>query len=97
MKKDANLPDEVVDCSTIGTYPDLTFTLDGIAYTLQSTEYILEVTSMGQTECIVGLQGMDLPSPINNGFILGDVFIRKFYTHFDMANLRVGFALAKDS
>lgn len=40
--------------------------------------------------------GMDLPAPIDKGFILGDVFIRKYYTHFDTAGLRVGFALAKD-
>lgn len=35
---------------------------------------------------------MDLPASLANAIILGDVFIRAYYTHFDMANSRVGFA-----
>lgn len=47
MKKDSGLPDQIVDCTKIDSYPDLTFTLDGTDYTFKSREYILEVTSMG--------------------------------------------------
>ncbi len=36
-----------------------------------------------------------MPGPLANAFILGDSFIHKYYTHFDMTNKRVGFALAK--
>jgi len=38
---------------------------------------------------------MDLPAQLSNAIILGDVFIRVYYTHFDMQNKRVGFAVAK--
>ncbi|EAR96068.1 eukaryotic aspartyl protease (macronuclear) [Tetrahymena thermophila SB210] len=86
---------QAVDCSTISKFPNLTFTIGGDDYVLAPTDYILQVTAQGQTECVLGIQGMDLPSPIDNAFILGDSFIHKFYTHFDMANKRVGFALAK--
>jgi hypothetical protein len=35
---------------------------------------------------------LDLPPQLGNAFILGDSFIKKYYTHFDAANNRVGFA-----
>jgi len=37
---------------------------------------------------------MDLPPQLANTFILGDSFLKKYYTHFDVANKRVGFAKA---
>jgi len=37
---------------------------------------------------------MELPKALGNSIILGDIFLRKYYTHFDFANNRVGFAPA---
>jgi cathepsin D len=37
---------------------------------------------------------MELPPSIGNAFILGDSFLKKYYTHFDLGNKRVGFAEA---
>jgi len=36
--------------------------------------------------------GMELPTP--NSWILGDSFMKVYYTHFDMEGERVGFAKA---
>ena len=82
------------DCSNINKLPTVTITLNGKNYLLGPTDYVLEITSGGQSECINGFDGTTFPSQLANTLILGDLFIRKFYTLFDFANKQVGFATA---
>lgn len=89
-KMTAELPASL-DCSKMDTYPDLTFTIGQDDYVLKPAEYILNVEN---TVCQLGLIGMDLPPQLGNAFILGDSFMKTYYTHFDMTNKRVGFAIS---
>merc|ERR1711964_782521 len=75
--------------------PDITFTIDGKEYNLTESDYQVKMTVLGQTECVIGVMGMKLPDKMKDMFILGDVFMRKYLTHFDMDGNRVGMALAK--
>ncbi|CAG9321483.1 unnamed protein product [Blepharisma stoltei] len=82
------------DCSNINSLPTISFTINGINYPLTPQQYVLQITSQNQTECIGGFEGIDFPSYLSHDFILGDVFIRAYYTLFDIAGARVGFATA---
>lgn len=85
----SNLPLKL-DCSNTSQYPDFVVTLGGVQYTVPPSYYIIEVN----TTCLLGLRGMDLPPYFGNTIILGDVFIRRYYTHFDFGGQQVGFAVS---
>jgi saccharopepsin len=80
-----------VDCDKRDGLPDLTFTLTGHNFTITSYDYILEV----QGSCISAFMGMDFPEPVGPLAILGDAFLRKWYSVYDLGSNSVGLAKSK--
>ncbi|KAJ1176600.1 hypothetical protein NDU88_001872 [Pleurodeles waltl] len=81
----------VVSCSNIDSLPTLSFTIGGTSLPLPPSAYILQ----NNGECSVGIMATYLPS--QNGqplWILGDVFLRQYYSIYDLTNNQVGFATA---
>ena len=80
-----------VDCNKRDELPDMSFTLTGHNFTIGPYDYILEV----QGSCISSFFGMDIPEPAGPLAILGDAFLRKWYSVYDLGTNSVGLALAK--
>jgi len=78
------------DCSGVESLPNLTWTIDGIDYVMTPNDYVLSVEEGGQKECVMGVLSSAFPDNFNY-FILGDSFMRKYYSYFDKVNARVGF------
>jgi len=80
------------DCSNRNQLPTISFTLSGIDMTLEPSFYVLYgADETGQNVCQLGIESLDPGLPI---WILGDPFLRKYYTIFDRQNNQVGFATA---
>lgn len=78
-----------VECDKRDSLPDMSFTLSGKEFTITPYDYILEV----QGSCISSIFGMDFPGdPL---IILGDAFLRKWYSVYDLGGGRVGLAQSK--
>jgi len=80
-----------VDCSKRDSLPDVTFGLSGYNFTIGPYDYILEVSG----SCISSFFGMDFPEPVGPLAILGDSFLRRWYSIYDLGEGTVGLAKAK--
>ncbi|KAM9319228.1 gastricsin-like [Gastrophryne carolinensis] len=81
----------LVNCDSIQNLPTLSFTISGTSFPLPPSAYILQNNGY----CSVGIMPTYLPS--QNGqplWILGDVFLRQYYSVYDLGNNQVGFATA---
>ncbi|XP_044122279.1 renin [Neovison vison] len=93
--KELSTNEYVVNCNQVPTLPDISFHLGGRAYTLTSSDYVLQDSYGNDDLCTLALHGLDVPPPTGPVWVLGASFIRKFYTEFDRHNNRIGFALAR--
>jgi len=80
-----------VECNTRSSLPDLTFTLTGYNFTISAFDYILEI----QGSCISAFTPMDIPAPAGPLAILGDAFLRQWYSIYDLGSNSVGLAKSK--
>lgn len=83
-----------IDCSTMSSLPNISFVIEGRDFQLRPDDYIMKIINEGTTVCLSGFEGVSLGSRL---WIMGDVFIGRFYTIFDLGKKRLGFAEAKSN
>ncbi|GFN91302.1 cathepsin d (lysosomal aspartyl protease) [Plakobranchus ocellatus] len=84
------------DCSEVDNLPDVEFIINGKKLSLSSKDYVVKWFQEGSLVCLSAFRGRkDFTEGNESLWTLGHVFMRGFYTYFDKANSRVGFAKAK--
>jgi len=75
----------VVPCHSVPSLPDINFKFGNQSYPLSSSDYIFKVDQ----SCISAFSPMDSSSGL---WIIGDVFLRRYFSVFDLGKKAVGFA-----
>ncbi|AET38129.1 proteinase A Ecym_2396 [Eremothecium cymbalariae DBVPG len=77
----------IAPCSGSG-FPDLTFELAGRSFTISSSDYVVQ---WDDTTCAVAITPLDLGGA-GKMVIIGDVFLRRWYSIYDLSKNAVGLA-----
>lgn len=82
-----------VPCSRVPSLPVLTFYLDNKPYPMRGSDYI--VYDQASKTCLSAFMGRDINLPTGSLWILGNPFLRRYYTVYNLGNDAVGFARVK--
>ncbi|KAM4846079.1 pepsin A-5-like [Thomomys bottae] len=91
IKAKAYSSEYVLDCDAINTLPDVVFTINGINYPVPASAYIKKVHSH---ICLSNFEQGENNSSDTEIWVLGDVFLRLYFSVFDRENNRIGLAPA---
>jgi hypothetical protein len=78
------------NCSNFDKLKDIHFVIGDDKYTLSPNVYVVKFSNGFEDKCELGIVPMDMP--VTNGLILGDEFMKVYYTEFDLENKRIGLA-----
>lgn len=81
----------VIDCEKVPKLPDISLVISGKEFPLSSKDYIIE----WHGECMSAFVSQNIQSPTGPIWVLGSVFLQRFYAVFDMEHSRIGLAPAK--
>ncbi|KAL7985298.1 hypothetical protein Chor_003868 [Crotalus horridus] len=80
-----------VDCNNVQNMPTITFFINGSQLPLPPSAYVFN----NNGHCSLAIEPTYLPSSTGQPlWILGDIFLKEYYSIFDMGKNRVGFALS---
>ncbi|CAF0788764.1 unnamed protein product [Adineta steineri] len=94
---DPNTGWSIVNCQTkpLSAFPNITVTISGVPFVLTPLMYLEIVSNSAGYTCYSLITSIDQNDANGNPiWILGDFFMRRFYSVFDMQNNRIGLALS---
>jgi len=77
-----------IDCSKVASLPKLTVTLGGQEFDLEGKDYTINAGG----QCLFAFMPIDVPAPRGPLWIMGDVFMKKYYCIFDYGNKQMQIA-----
>ncbi|KAJ3053477.1 Esterase/lipase/thioesterase [Rhizophlyctis rosea] len=85
-----------VSCDLAG-FPDVAFVFDGKNYTLTPEDYVELDQTQDPVQCILAATDAEAEDiwEVKAPFVLGAVFLRKYYSAYDIDKKRIGFAPAR--
>lgn len=81
-----------VSCMSKEEFQNVYLNIEGYWFQFHPEDYIIEVENGNALGCVLGFQASK-----NAYWLLGDVFLRGYYTIHDMERNRIGIALASNS
>ncbi|KAG5339928.1 ASPP protease, partial [Acromyrmex charruanus] len=85
----------IVDCNRTHYLPNISFFIGGKSFEVTHTDYIYVGTKNGTTKCMSAFESLNFDDE-ESIWILGSVFIHRYFIEFDMKNDRIGFASKKN-
>jgi saccharopepsin len=77
-----------VDCWRVELMPNLTLKLGSLEFTVPAKVYIVKLDGV----CVSGFVGIKGGTELKDMWVVGNVFLRRYYSIYDMEKDRVGFA-----
>ena len=84
-------------CDEVDGLLDIRIKIFNFEYRIPPKNYVIKTTQFGRTFCQLGVISGDLSGVSPATVMLGSVFMRTYFTHFDYTNWRIGFAPAKQT
>lgn len=79
------------DCTNFDTLPTLGFAIGEYVLNIDPADYVIRT----EQRCFHQLMAVDLPPPSGPIVLLGDPFLKRYYTVYDRESLRIGLAFAR--
>jgi len=84
-----------MNCDDVDKLPQLNFQIGEENYILKGKDYVLKLETENLVKCVIGISGIGENERFKNTWILGDMFLKTYYSIYDMDNLQIGLAKAK--
>ena len=84
----------IFNCSRLESLPNVTLMIGGKDYIIGPKDYAIRIDLEDGSFCWSDIYSS--AGPFENKWVLGNIFMAKYYTEFDVGKNRVGFAMAKN-